>query len=72
MPAFDAKAFVASTDTLILVADQNASTNVAPLCAMLLQEVVDTAKAHAARQPGGRLDPPLRLVGDELANVAAL
>jgi type IV secretion system protein VirD4 len=72
VPSFDPAAFVRSLDTLVLVADANASTNVAPLCAMLLQEVVDAAKAAAARLPGGRLDPPLRLVGDEIANVAPL
>ena len=72
VPCFDAATFVRSTDTLFLVADANASTNVAPLCAMLLQQVVDEAKSLAARLPGGRLDPPLRLVGDEIANVAPL
>jgi type IV secretion system protein VirD4 len=72
VPSFDPAAFVASRDTLVLVADANSSTNVAPLCSMLLQEVVDTAKVAAARRPGGRLDPPLRLVGDEIANVAPL
>jgi type IV secretory pathway TraG/TraD family ATPase VirD4 len=79
-PLFDPHTFVTSArpgpdgrrrggDTLVLVADQNASTNVAPLCAMLLQEVIDTAKRVAK---GGRLDPPIRLVGDEIANVAPL
>jgi len=72
VPSFDVARFVAGSDTLVLVGDANASTNVAPLCAMLLQEVVDTAKTSAARLPGGRLDPPLRLVGDEIANVAPL
>jgi len=72
VPTFDVARFVAGSDTLVLVGDANASTNVAPLCAMLLQEVVDTAKTVAARLPGGRLDPPLRLVGDEIANVAPL
>jgi len=72
VPSFDVARFVAGSDTLVLVGDANASTNVAPLCAMLLQEVVDTAKTAAARLPGGRLDPPLRLVGDEIANVAPL
>jgi len=72
VPTFDAAAFVSGTDTLFLVADENASTNVGPLCTMLLQDVVDAAKAAAARLPGGRLDPPLRLVGDEIANVAPL
>jgi type IV secretion system protein VirD4 len=72
VPRFNAATFVKGADTLVLVADANASTNVAPLCAMLLQEVVDAAKAAAARRPGGRIDPPLRLVGDEIANVAPL
>lgn len=72
VPTFDPVAFVRSTDTLFLVADANSSANVAPLCAMLLQQVVDEAKNLAARLPGGRLDPPLRLVGDEIANVAPL
>ena len=78
---FDPAAFVTSGDraraagrtsggdTLILVADANSATNVSPLCAMLLQEVIDTAKRVAK---GGRLDPPIRLVGDEIANVAPL
>ena len=47
VPVFDPRAFVTSTDTLVLVADANANTNVAPLCSMLLQEVVDAAKSIA-------------------------
>ena len=72
VPVFDPAEFVTSRDTLFLIADANASTNVAPLCAMLLQEVVDATKTRAARVPGGRVDPPLRVVGDEIANVAPL
>jgi type IV secretory pathway TraG/TraD family ATPase VirD4 len=37
-----------------------------------LQEVVDAAKTAALRSPAGRLDPPLRVVGDEIANIAPL
>jgi hypothetical protein len=46
---FDPAAFVASTDTLVLITDDQAQTNAAPLTAMLLGEVIDAAKAHAAR-----------------------
>jgi type IV secretion system protein VirD4 len=67
---FDPAAFVTSTDTLILITDDNARTNVAPLTTMLLAEVMDAAKAAAARSMIGRLDPPMRIVGDEIANVA--
>lgn len=72
VPEFDSTAFVNSTDTLFLIADDSASSNVAPLCSMLLQDVVDTVKQEAVRRPGSRIDPPIRLVGDEIANVAPL
>lgn len=67
---FDPAGFITSTDTLILITDDNARTNVAPLTTMLLAEVMDAAKAAAARSMIGRLDPPMRIVGDEIANVA--
>lgn len=67
---FDPAGFVTSTDTLILITDDNARTNVAPLTTMLLAEVMDAAKTAAARSMIGRLDPPMRIVGDEIANVA--
>src|SRR5664279_1792941 len=69
---FDPAQFVASTDTLVLITDDQAQTNVAPLTTMLLGEVIDAAKAHAARSHTGRLDPQRRVVGDEIANVAPL
>ncbi|CAM5484759.1 hypothetical protein SABIM44S_02940 [Streptomyces abikoensis] len=72
VPTFSPDAFVASRDTLVLISDSNASTNVSPLTTMLLGEVVDAAKRRAPRLPSGRLDPFLRLVLDEVANVAPL
>ena len=69
---FDPAQFVPSTDTLVLITDDQAQTNVAPLTTMLLDEVLDAAKHHAARSPTGRFDPPLRVVGDEIANVAPI
>jgi type IV secretory pathway TraG/TraD family ATPase VirD4 len=39
---------------------------------MLLNEVLDAAKHQAARSMTGRLDPPLRIAGDEIANVAPI
>lgn len=72
VPTFEPDRFVASRDTLVLISDSNASTNVSPLTTMLLGEVVDAAKRRAPRLPSGRLDPFLRLVLDEVANVAPL
>jgi type IV secretion system protein VirD4 len=63
---FDFGAFVASTDTLYLVADGSAASPVRPLVLAVCAEIV-----HAARQaPAGRLDPPLAMVLDEVANIA--
>ena len=39
---------------------------------MLLQEVFDVGKEIARTLPNGLLDPPLRIVGDEIANVAPI
>jgi len=72
VPVFDPTAFVSSTDTLVLITDDQADTNVAPLSTMLLNEVLSAAKRVAAQAPGGRLDPPLRIIGDEICNVAPL
>ena len=69
---FDAEAFVRSTDTLVLLSDDNSATNVGPLCTMVFQEVIDAVKAYAPLSEHGRLDPPLRIVGDEIANVAPI
>lgn len=70
VPVFDPVAFVKSKDTLILMTDDNADTNVAPLSTMLLNEVLSAAKRVASVLPTGRLDPVLRIVGDEYCNVA--
>jgi hypothetical protein len=69
---FNPAAFVQSTDTLVIITDDQAQTNVAPLSTMLLAAIVDAGKVAAAMSPIGRLDPPLRIVGDEVANVAPL
>lgn len=44
----------------------------APLVSMLADHVITAAQAMSQSEPGGRLDPPLRLVLDEAANIAPL
>ncbi|WP_340541041.1 type IV secretory system conjugative DNA transfer family protein [Nocardioides sp. GXZ039] len=72
VPEFDAGEFVRSTDTLVLISDDSSATNVGPLCTMLFQEVMDAVKAAAPTMKYGKLDPPLRVVGDEFANIAPI
>jgi type IV secretion system protein VirD4 len=53
--------------SLYLLGDDEGT--VAPLVAALVAEIAHQARAAAAARPGGRLDPGLRLVLDELALV---
>jgi type IV secretion system protein VirD4 len=54
-----------------LVAEKQA-TALAPLIAAFVDELIETAKRIADHLPGGRLDPPLGLFLDEIANVVPL
>ena len=43
-----------------------------PLIAAFVEDITETARALAARSPGARLDPPLLLALDEIANLTPL
>lgn len=72
VPVFNADQFVRSTDTIMLICDNNAPANVSPLTTMLFGELIEAAKRAGRLAPGGRLDPPIRFVCDEIANIAPL
>ena len=69
---FDPDLFARSTDTLVIIADNNDPTDVTNLAAMMLEEVLQAAKRAARRTATGRLTPPLRAVLDEVANIAPI
>lgn len=69
---FDPGAWLASGGTLHVVAPDAEAASVAPLTAAFVDEVVISARKLATARPGGRLDPPLRLVLDELPNICPL
>ncbi|MCZ1012276.1 type IV secretory system conjugative DNA transfer family protein [Streptomyces lydicus] len=58
--------------TVFLIGEEDEGSSLAPIMAAFSRAILDTAKVIAARMPNGRLDPPLALLGDELANVAPL
>jgi hypothetical protein len=69
--AFDIEDFLAACGTLYLIAEaQTEEAPVAALMACFLNEVHYTAKLAGSRMPGGRLDPPLLMALDEIANIA--
>lgn len=64
---FDIEAFLRDRGTLYVVAGED-DRRIAPLLTALTEAVFATAKRVAATCPGGRLDPPLSMFLDEVAN----
>lgn len=69
---FNPTAFLRESGTLYLLASAVASGSCAPLIAAFVEDVTETARTLAARSPGARLDPPLLLALDEIANLTPL
>jgi type IV secretion system protein VirD4 len=69
----DVDAFVGgSGPSTLYVLSRHQARSTAPLATALVDEVVAAAGRVSQRRPAGRLDPPLRLVLDEAANVCPL
>jgi type IV secretory pathway TraG/TraD family ATPase VirD4 len=69
---FDPAQFLQERGTLFLLATGAGAGASAPLVAAFVEDLVETARHLAARSPGARLDPPLLLALDEVANIAPL
>jgi type IV secretion system protein VirD4 len=69
---FDLEEFLRSGGTVYLLVAEKQATALAPLIAAFVDELIETAKRVADALPGGRLDPPLGLFLDEIANVVPL
>jgi type IV secretory pathway TraG/TraD family ATPase VirD4 len=71
-PGTDIEQWLRSNGTIYLLVDKEEATALAPLISAFVSEVTATAKRLADRAPGGRLDPPLGMLLDEVANVTPL
>ncbi|TSD62420.1 type IV secretory system conjugative DNA transfer family protein [Aeromicrobium piscarium] len=69
---FDPEAFLTEHGTLYLLATGAGAGASAPLVAALVEDLVETARRLAACSPGARLDPPMLLALDEIANLSPL
>ncbi|WP_396125200.1 type IV secretory system conjugative DNA transfer family protein [Cellulomonas sp. P24] len=69
---FDPARFLRESGTLYLLAAAVTSGSCAPLVAAFVEDITETARGLAARSPGARLDPPLLLALDEIANLTPL
>jgi type IV secretory pathway TraG/TraD family ATPase VirD4 len=68
----DLPAFLRDSGTLYLLGTGAGIGACAAFLGALVEDVTETARRLAARSPGGRLDPPLSLVLDEIANLSPL
>ncbi|MEG3614652.1 type IV secretory system conjugative DNA transfer family protein [Isoptericola haloaureus] len=71
---FDTEAFLRERGTCYMISAGTSTTaetsgTVGTFYSLFLDHVTDIAHELAQRSPGGRLDPPLTLVLDELANI---
>ncbi|MEZ0109298.1 type IV secretion system protein VirD4 [Catenulispora sp. EB89] len=69
---FDLESFLRSKGTIYLLVERKQASALAPLIAVFVDELIETAKRIADTMPSGRLDPPLGLFLDEIANVVPL
>lgn len=68
--SLDPKQFILDKGTLYLLGSKSGGGAIAPFLIALMDEIVETARESAFRMEGNRLDPPMSLVLDEIANLA--
>lgn len=66
--SLDPDEFIRRRGTLYLIGTKSGGGSVGPLLVGLLDDIYVAAEKAANRSPGSRLDPPMRLVLDEVAN----
>ena len=68
--ALDPVRFIKEQGTLYLVGTKSGGGAMAPFLIAMMDEITESAREMAIRLPGNRLDPPMMLVLDEIANMS--
>jgi len=68
----DPATFIRDRGTIYLLGTGAGASATSSFIAALLEDITESARQIAARNPGGRLEPPLALVLDEIANLCAV
>jgi len=68
----DPATFIRDRGTIYLLGTGAGASATSSFIAALLEDITESARQIAARNPGGRLEPPLGLVLDEIANLCAV
>jgi len=67
---FDPKAFIEQRGTLYLIGTKSGAAAAGPYLSALIDDIDNAAREMAFVAAGGRLDPPLSLILDEIANLS--
>ena len=70
--SFDPDDFLARNGTIWMLGSVSYQSQAAGVCTALTASIVECARTKAAREPDGRLKPPLFLALDEAVNVAPI
>lgn len=68
-PVFDPQEFLAGANTLYLVGSASGASAMGGFLGALLDDIVEVARMEALASPGSRLQHPLGLILDEIANM---
>lgn len=66
----DIDRFLTENGTLYIVGTKTGGSSAGPFLIAMMDAITERARELAARRPGNRLDPPLSLVLDEIANIS--
>lgn len=66
---FDVDEFLAGRNTLYLIGTGTGAGAAGGFLGALMDDITEQARRNALRMPGSRLDPPLGLILDEIANI---
>lgn len=67
---FDIDDFLENNGTLYVVGTKTGGSSAGPFLIAMMDAITEHAREKAAKKPGNRLDPPLALILDEIANIA--
>ena len=66
----DIDTFLTQNGTLYIVGTKTGGASAGPFLIAMMDAITERARELAAKSPGNRLDPPLSLVLDEIANIS--
>ena len=66
----DIDKFLTESGTLYIVGTKTGGSSAGPFLIAMMDAITERARELAAKSPGNRLDPPLSLVLDEIANIS--